>query len=186
MNCVEQVGGIEPADSGVAHRCVAATLHLLGDLATNEIWFLNQRGRPKARPMIRAWVGWESNPRCDGLRIRCKACVCYQPRGPSWSHPLESNQNLSGFSRARRPTTQEWDVTLRAPAGRRSVLSWVPCQAPSSSSLFSCQRSQVARAAVRSAHLGPCGTRAHGEYTCRVRRSGLRSPDHESQRSVVE
>ena len=64
--------------------------------------------------MIRAWVGWESNPRCDGLRIRCKACVCYQPQGP-WSHPLESNQNLSGFSRARRPTTQEWDVTLRAP-----------------------------------------------------------------------
>ena len=50
MNGVEQVGGIEPADSGVAHRCVAATLHLLGDLATNEIWFLNQRGRPEARP----------------------------------------------------------------------------------------------------------------------------------------
>ena len=173
------MGGIEPADSGVAHRCVAATLHLLGDLATNEIWFLNQRGRPQARPMIRAWVGWESNPRRDGLRIRCKASVCYQPQGPR-SHPLESNQNLSVFSRARRPTTQEWDVTLRAPAGRRSVLSWVPCQAPSSSSLFDCQRSQVARSAVRRTHLGPCGTRAHGEYTCRVRTSGLRSPDRES------
>ena len=181
MSNVEQVGGIEPADSGVAHRRVAATLHLLGDLATNEIWFLNQRGRPKARPMIRAWVRWESNPRCDGARIRCKACVFYQPQGPSWSHPLESNQNLSGFDRARRPTTQEWDVTLRAPAGRRSVLSWVPCQAPSSSSLFSCQRSQVARSAVRRTHLGPCDTRAHGEYTCRLRRSGLRSPDPEWQ-----
>lgn len=97
------------------------------------------------------------------------------------SHPLESNQNLSGFNRARRPTTQEWDVTLRAPAGRRSVLSWVPCQAPSSSSLFGCQRSQVARAAVRRTHLGPCGARTRCEHTCRGTRSGLRSPDHESQ-----
>jgi hypothetical protein len=121
MNELEQVGGIEPADPGVAHRYVAATLHLLGDLATNEIWFLNQRGRPQARPMIRAWVGWESNPRRVGLRIRCKACVCYQPQVQR-SHPLESNQNLSGFSRARRPTTQEWDVTLRRPTGETQRL----------------------------------------------------------------
>lgn len=28
-------------------------------------------------------------------------------------HPLESNQNLSGFSRARRPTTQEWHLDAR-------------------------------------------------------------------------
>jgi hypothetical protein len=34
-----------------------------------------------------------------------------RPVTPS-SHPLESNQNLPGFSRARRPTTQEWDVQL--------------------------------------------------------------------------
>lgn len=27
------------------------------------------------------------------------------------SHPLGSNQNLPGFNRARRPTTQEWDVS---------------------------------------------------------------------------
>src|SRR5688572_22639457 len=30
---------------------------------------------------------------------------------PFSSHLLESNQNLSGFSRARRPTTQKWDVS---------------------------------------------------------------------------
>jgi hypothetical protein len=28
----EQMGGVEPADSGVAHRCVTATLHLHGGL----------------------------------------------------------------------------------------------------------------------------------------------------------
>src|SRR5689334_20345146 len=29
-------------------------------------------------------------------------------RRAAWCHPLESNQNLLGFSQARRPTTQEW------------------------------------------------------------------------------
>lgn len=33
------------------------------------------------------------------------------------SHPLESNQNLSGFSGARRPTTREWDVCAVRAAG---------------------------------------------------------------------
>ncbi len=173
----EQVVGIEPDDSGVAHQRVTSTLHLLGGLSRDLVF--EAPWRLATRSMLPAWVGWESNPRFDGLRIRYKACVCYRPK--EQSHPLESNQNLSGFSRARRPTTQEWDVTLRGPVGRRSVLSWVPCQAPSSSSLFDCQRSQVARSAVRSAHLGPCGIRAHGEYTCRLKRSGLRSPDHEWQ-----
>jgi hypothetical protein len=41
--------------------------------------------------------------------------------GAPSSHPPESNRNLAGFSRARRPPTREWD----------------------SSSLFSCQRVQV-------------------------------------------
>jgi hypothetical protein len=48
---------------------------------------------------IYAWVEWESNPRFDGVRVRCKASVCYRP--VSQSHPLESNQNLSGFNQAR-------------------------------------------------------------------------------------
>ena len=61
MNSLEQMEGIEPVDSGVAHRRVSATLHLLGDLATNEIWFLNQRWRPQARSGDSrvSWVGIE-------------------------------------------------------------------------------------------------------------------------------
>lgn len=62
-----------------------------------------------ARSAIHSWVEWESNPRVGGLRVRCKASICYRPE-ISESHPLESNQNLSGFNRARRPPTQEWDV----------------------------------------------------------------------------
>ena len=42
-------------------------------------------------------------------------------------HPLESNQNLPGFNRARRPTTQEWDTSaarmFEAHAQRRSSSS---------------------------------------------------------------
>ena len=58
------------------------------------------------RPQIPAWVGWESNPRDGGLRIRYKANVCYRPavarrHDELSSHPLELNQILSGFSRAR-------------------------------------------------------------------------------------
>ncbi len=33
------------------------------------------------------------------------------------SHPLESNQDLSGFSRARRPHAPEWVIRVPAPAG---------------------------------------------------------------------
>ena len=115
---VEQVTGIEPAGAGVAHRCATMTLHLLGGLDERP----GRRGRSKARPAIRTWVGWESNPRSGGVRNRCKASVCYQPFGIASSHPLESNQNLSGFSRARRPTTLKWEVAPR-------VRCWRTCGA---------------------------------------------------------
>ncbi len=63
------------------------------------------------------------------------------------SHPLESNQNLSGFSRARRPTTQEWDVASVRVDRTLAKCGCLP--APSSSSLFDCQRS--ARSAIEDA-----------------------------------
>ena len=45
------------------------------------------------------------------------------------SHPLESNQDLSGFSRARRPHAQEWVIRVPAPCGhpRRSSLRFSEC-----------------------------------------------------------
>src|SRR4051812_46863540 len=45
-------------------------------------------------------------------------------------HPLESNQNLSVFSRARRPATPEWDVApcVRCWRTRGAVVD--ACQAP--------------------------------------------------------
>jgi hypothetical protein len=48
------------------------------------------------------------------------------------------NQDLSGFSRARRPATQEWEVRR---AASRSDSSTGCLPAPSSSLLFDCQRS---------------------------------------------
>lgn len=62
------------------------------------------------------------------------------------SHPLESNQNLSGFGRARRPATPEWE------------LGCLP--APSSSLLFDCQRIARAQGATRAVML-PRATRTH-------------------------
>src|SRR5882672_1521868 len=47
---------------------------------------------------------------CSTFELRRQCCgeaSCHMtPR--AGCHPLESNQNLSGFNRARRPTTQEW------------------------------------------------------------------------------
>jgi hypothetical protein len=80
-----------------------------------------------------------------------------------WSHPLESNQNLSGFSRARRPTTQEWDTSAACAdhldGSRRPHRDM---RRRSSSSFFSCQR------AVRRAHLGPSCVRFGGARTSGV------------------
>lgn len=99
--------GVEPDDSGVAHRRVTATLHLLGGLPGRPS--ADPRRRPRARSRILAWVGWESNPREDGLSVRCTANICYRPGTNGVScHPLGSNQDLSGFSRARRPTVPRW------------------------------------------------------------------------------
>jgi hypothetical protein len=98
--------------------------------------------------------------------------VASSPRQPARmrvhrSHPLESNQNLSGFSRARRPTRQEWDVTLRAP--RADAAFNHGCLPGHPSSSIALQLSEIAdasaRAAVRSAHLGPRGARSQCEHT---------------------
>jgi hypothetical protein len=49
--CLEQVAGIEPSDSGVAHRCVTSTLHLLGglqrDLGCEAPWRRGAAGAPR-------------------------------------------------------------------------------------------------------------------------------------------
>ena len=69
--------GVEPADSGVAHQRVAATLHLHGGLRRDRLsWIAVDAG---ARSTTRTWVEWESNPRFDGVRIRCKPAFATDP-----------------------------------------------------------------------------------------------------------
>jgi hypothetical protein len=46
------------------------------------------------------------------------------------SHPLELNQDLSGFGRARRPATPEWEVRCAGLAAARSDSSLGACQHP--------------------------------------------------------
>ena len=67
------------------------------------------------------------------------------------SHPLELNQNLSGFGRARRPATPEWEIALRAPRGDTQRLNlWVLA---STLIVIALQLSQITLG-VRRAHLG--------------------------------
>ena len=99
--------------------------------------FVNHRGQHGLRPVTRhvGRVGFEptlcpgknrvqscfaSDPLRGLGRIRTdvelgksqvQSCFATNPNPCKESHPLESNQNLSGFSRARRPTTQEWDTS---------------------------------------------------------------------------
>jgi hypothetical protein len=117
----EQVGGVEPSDSGVAHRCVTATLRLLGGLSRDLGLRTTVGARCASDDSFVGPVGFEPTP--VGLRNRCKIRFATDP----WSHPLESNQNLSGFSRARRPTTQEWDVSAARPVRASAALEF---QAP--------------------------------------------------------
>lgn len=71
-----------------------------------------------------------------------------------WSHPLGSNQDLSGFSRARRPTAPEWDEVPCAgeqtPGTARSF-SMGACQG--TLIIIALQLSETSRGA-RGAHLG--------------------------------
>jgi hypothetical protein len=80
-----------------------------------ETWFAKHLGVGATRSMLLAWVGWESNPRRDGVRNRYKASVCYQPELPRHVHhdpiasvhitassfPQELNLDLSGYSQVR-------------------------------------------------------------------------------------
>ena len=94
---VEQMVGVEPDDSGVAHRRVTATLHLLDGLPRRPN--ADQRRHPRARSLDLPWVGWESNPREDGLRVRCNANICYRPgtNGVSCHPGLEPGPHPSGI-----------------------------------------------------------------------------------------
>lgn len=72
----------------------------------------------------------------------------------TWSHPLESNQNLSGFSRARRPTTQEWVTSAARVWGTRGADHH--------------HRSSIVRERGARAHLGPWEDRARARRTSGV------------------
>ena len=112
------------------------------------------RSETRSARSIASWAGWESNPRRGGLRDRCKASVCYRPTRRTTavrrrSHPLESNQDLPGFSRARRPHAPGWVIRVPAPAGTHVV------------QLFGCQGAP--RGAVRVVAGGPpAGPRRFG------------------------
>jgi hypothetical protein len=66
------------------------------------------------------------------------------------SHPLELNQNLSGFGRARRPATPEWEIRCAASRRAQRLFYWVLA---STLIVIALRLSEIARA--RRAHLGP-------------------------------
>ena len=139
---------------------------------------------PEARLVDLAWVGWESNPRGDGLRVRCKASVCYRPAA-SVVPPSGIEPEPLGFQpSAPTPATQEWEdrATHERPFGR-----------PARGAGFFCNgclpghphrhRSSVVieRPCMRGTHLGPGCDRCRGGRTCR----GLMiwNPDHQYAKS---
>lgn len=93
------------------------------------------------------------------------------------SHPLESNQNLSGFSRARRPTTQEWVRAPRAFAARAAQIIIIVLRLSESGGArrtSGLHASAFAAGAPR-ASMQPPLTRAH------LSRFEISIRDHESQ-----
>jgi hypothetical protein len=143
---VEQVTGIEPAGTGVAHRCATMTLHLLGGLH-------GRPGRRGARGRVRrrTWVGWESNPRFGGVRNRCKASVCYQPVGYCVVPPSGIEPEPLGLQ----PSAQTNYARVGCRAARPLLTNVRRCggclpRHPSSSSLFDCHRTP------------PCAARTSG------------------------
>ena len=113
---VVRAAGIEPAISGTSGRRSAAELraHRAG---CENLTRLGQLGRlpphQSALPAIVPPVGLEPThfrvrTGCSALELRRQCRGDRRMRRRGTCHPLESNQNLSGFSRARRPTTQEW------------------------------------------------------------------------------
>ena len=74
---------------------------------------------------------------CSALELRRRDAATSHATGCR-CHPLESNQNLLGFSQARRPTTQEWH---REAWVRLVVIEFV-CHAPACtvSMRFRCER----------------------------------------------
>jgi hypothetical protein len=90
-----------------------------------------ERVRRTSRASARFVGGVGIEPTSRGLRNRCKGQHLLPtlkatenrkrtrkqsvPTENRASHPLESNQNLLGFSQARRPTTQEWGESAPAP-----------------------------------------------------------------------
>ena len=66
------------------------------------------------------------------------------------SHPLELNQDLSGFGRARRPATPEWEIRCGPQGGAQRLVYWVLA---STLIVMTLRLSEIAR--VRRAHLGP-------------------------------
>ena len=97
-------------------------------------------------------VGFEPTSRRSKSPLQSSFAT--SPRHVS-SHPLESNQNLSGFSRARRPTTQEWDTSAAHVGSTRGARS-----SSSSSSIVRDRWDRRAQGAPR-ALMHPPVTRAH-------------------------
>ena len=132
---VVRTAGIEPAISGASGRRSAAELraHRAGGESRTH---LEQFGRlpphRSASPAVVPPVGLEPThfrvrTGCSAfeLRRRCRSDVACDALHTC--HPLESNQDLLGFSQARRPTTQEWH---REAWVRLVVIEFI-CHAPS-------------------------------------------------------
>ncbi len=180
---IEQVVGIEPDDSGVAHQRVTSTLHLLGGLSRDLVF--EAPWRRATRSMLPAWVGWESNPRRDGVRNRYKASVCYQPKNRrGMCIAIQSRTCTSRHRPSPRSRTWTSRVSAKCADQLRQGRMWccarwertqhlfhqVPCQAPHHHhSSFFIDRPPL----PHRAHLGRQRLRGHRGCTNRVSRSGL-------------
>lgn len=122
-------GGDRTRDAGTARRSVATTLHLLGGVESHTC--RSPRAVGKRFPRVRSDRGSGGN-RTHVARFKRPVQNQHLLPTRSSSHPLESNQDLSSFSRARRPHAQEWVIRVPAPCGhpRRSSLRFSGSGAP--------------------------------------------------------
>jgi hypothetical protein len=125
VGSLEQMGGVEPADPGVAHRRVTATLHLLGGLARRPIFWIAVGARSAFDNPSVGWEGIEPSSR------RIKSPLQSQRLLPTQFVPPAGVEPTSLGFQPRAQTAAEWDVhRVRAHCSTRGAFLRVPAWAP--------------------------------------------------------
>jgi hypothetical protein len=180
----EQVVGVEPDDSGVAHRCVTATLHLLGGLARRP----RSPWRRAARPGIDAppLAASQHGPRRPGGRpahartAEQSASVVRAPRGRNkgvviWCRTLQITNVQGGIG-----------ATAGARWPKRRRAAWSPWRPARQATLCALLVGETTRAATACRAREAEGSRALGRADprrCGAGGRGEREGGHE--RSIL-